>query len=201
MLKIDTNPNRASLEWSELQFGDIVKEFNERTTTEDEDELLSCAVGGIYLNTELFSHQRGVSNIGYKKIKRNDLILSTQNLHLGNANVNTRFDHGIISPAYKTYHVVGCDPGYLSYWLLRDSTNYFFYKATTTGASQCRRNVEWDLLYSQKVRLPSLREQKSIANVLAEVDCLIENKKNMLESAQNRKIGIFNRLLSNNDSY
>ena len=63
--------------------------------------MLSCAIDGMYLNSELFSHFRGSSNIGYLKVKKNDLILSAQNLHLGNCNVNLRFEHGIISPAYK----------------------------------------------------------------------------------------------------
>lgn len=55
--------------------------------------MLSCAIDGMYLNSELFSHFRGSSNIGYLKVKKNDLILSAQNLHLGNCNVNLRFEH------------------------------------------------------------------------------------------------------------
>ena len=55
----------------------------------------------MFLNSELFSHFRGSSNIGYLKIKKNDLILSAQNLHLGNCNVNLRFESGSVSPAYK----------------------------------------------------------------------------------------------------
>ena len=81
----------------QVPFGDVVKPFTEKTKTENEDVLLSCAINGVFLNTELFGHQRGASNKGYKKVRRNTLILSAQNLHLGNANVNQRFDHGICS--------------------------------------------------------------------------------------------------------
>ena len=76
--------------WVEHKFGSIVSEYCEKTTFENEDTLLSCAIEGMFLNSELFSHQRGLSNIGYLKIKKGDLILSAQNLHLGNANVNLR---------------------------------------------------------------------------------------------------------------
>ena len=93
-------------EWEKIPFGSFLKESYERSTVENEDILLSSAITGVYLNSELFGHQRGASNIGYKKIKKNMLILSTQNLHLGNANVNLRFEHGLISPAYKVYEIV-----------------------------------------------------------------------------------------------
>ena len=90
-------------DWEQRKFGSLLKEIREKTKIENEDTLLSCAIDGMYLNSELFSHFRGSSNIGYLKVKKNDLILSAQNLHLGNCNVNLRFEHGIISPAYKVY--------------------------------------------------------------------------------------------------
>ena len=65
--------------------------------------MLSAAIEGMFLNSELFDHQRGASNKGYKKIDMGTLVLSTQNLHLGNANVNLRFEHGMVSPAYTYY--------------------------------------------------------------------------------------------------
>ena len=83
----------------------MIEEFSHRTKVEDEDILLSAAIEGMFLNTELFGHQRGASNKGYKKINYGTLVLSTQNLHLGNANVNLRFEHGMVSPAYKTYSI------------------------------------------------------------------------------------------------
>ena len=80
--------------WEQRKLGDLLNETREKTSVEDEDTLLSCAIDGMFLNSELFSHFRGSSNIGYLKVKKNDLILSAQNLHLGNCNVNLRFEHG-----------------------------------------------------------------------------------------------------------
>lgn len=113
--------------------GSLLKETRNKTIVEDEDTLLSCAIDGMYLNSELFSHFRGSSNIGYLKVKKNDLILSAQNLHLGNCNVNLRFDHGIISPAYKVYELVGCNPLFMQAWVKKESTKNFFLKASTEG--------------------------------------------------------------------
>lgn len=181
-------------DWEEKPFGDVVSEFKVKTNVEDEDTLLSCAINGVFLNSELFGHQRGQSNIGYLKIKKGTLILSAQNLHLGNANVNLRFDHGIISPAYKTYDVIGCTEEYMSQWVKWDMTKQFFYNATTVGASECRRNVDWNLLYSQLFAVPCLAEQQKIADSLSSLDDVIEKQKATLAAWEELKKGLLQQM-------
>lgn len=181
-------------DWEEKPFGDVVSEFKVKTKIEDEDTLLSCAINGVFLNSELFGHQRGQSNIGYLKIKKGTLILSAQNLHLGNANVNLRFDHGIISPAYKTYDVVGCTEEYMSQWVKWDMTKQFFYNATTVGASGCRRNVDWNMLYSQLFAVPCLAEQQKIADCLSSLDEVIEKQKATLAAWEELKKGLLQQM-------
>ena len=159
--------------WEQRKFGSLLKEIREKTKIENEDTLLSCAIDGMYLNSELFSHFRGSSNIGYLKVKKNDLILSAQNLHLGNCNVNLRFEHGIISPAYKVYELVTCDPFFIQAWVKQDSTKDFFLNASTEGASVCRKNIVWDELYKQTLPIPKLKEQEQIGQYFNELDNLI----------------------------
>ena len=181
-------------EWEKKPFGDVVSEFKVKTKVEDEDTLLSCAINGMFLNSELFGHQRGQSNIGYLKIKKGTLILSAQNLHLGNANVNLRFEHGIISPAYKTYDIVGCSAEYMSQWAKWDMTKQFFYNATTVGASECRRNVDWNMLYSQLFAVPCLAEQQKIADCLSSLDEVIEKQKATLAAWEELKKGLLQQM-------
>ena len=159
--------------WEQRKFGSLLDETRNKTSVEDEDILLSCAINGMYLNSELFSHFRGASNVGYLKIKKNDLILSAQNLHLGNCNVNLRFEHGIISPAYKVYELVGCNPLFMQAWVKRDSTKNFFLRASTEGASVCRKNIVWEELYKQELIIPDIEEQKRIGAYFDHLDHLI----------------------------
>lgn len=159
--------------WEQRKFGELVNEIREKTKSENEDTLLSCAIDGMYLNSELFSHFRGSSNIGYLKVKKNDLILSAQNLHLGNCNVNLRFEHGIISPAYKVYELVDCNPLFIQAWVKQDSTKDFFLKASTEGASVCRKNIVWEELYEQTVSVPEIKEQEKIGYYFRSLDHLI----------------------------
>ena len=148
----------------------------------------------MFLNTELFGHQRGASNKGYKKIKYGTMVLSTQNLHLGNANVNQRFEHGMVSPAYKTYDISGCSIDLIAQWIKSDAAKRFFYNATTVGASVCRRNVEWDTLYGQSLFLPSLPEQEKIANLLTLLSNRIEKQRQLIIALKKYKRGLSNSL-------
>ena len=183
-------------EWENVKFGSLIKEYRDRTSIENEDVLLSSAISGMFLNTELFGHQRGKSNIGYLKINYGTLILSAQNLHLGNANVNLRFEHGIISPAYKTYHITNCNLYFMAQWIKREKTNQFFYNATTVGASQCRRNVDWNALYKQSILIPHLEEQQKIADFLSAYDEAISCAKQELDKWKELKKGLLQQMFA-----
>ena len=196
MLRFKADDGSDFPEWQEKEFGSLVNEFVEKTVVENEDILLSCTIDGIYLNSEVFSHQRGSSNIGYKKIYKNTLILSAQNLHLGNANVNLVFEHGMISPAYKTFNLKGCVPEFIEKWIKRPKAKRFFYDATTTGASQCRRNVVWKDLYQQVLLLPSLPEQRKIATFLSTIDEIIAAIEAEVSAWEERKKGVMQKLFS-----
>jgi len=150
----------------------------------------------MFLNTELFGHQRGASNRGYKKIKYGTMVLSTQNLHLGNANVNLRFKHGMVSPAYKTYDITGCSIELLAHWIKSDAAKHFFYNATTVGASMCRRNVEWETLYEQPLFLPSPDEQDKIASILSILAQRIDVQQKYVAALKKYKRGAVRCLLS-----
>ena len=185
--------------WKATAFGDLVHEFSDRTKEEDEDTLLSAAIEGMFLNTELFGHQRGASNKGYKKIKYGTMVLSTQNLHLGNANVNQRFEHGMVSPAYKTYDITGCSVDLIAQWIKSEAAKRFFYNATTVGASVCRRNVEWDTLYEQPLYLPCLEEQEKVAKFLALLSDRINKQQQYVSALKKYKRGLHRMVFSKSD--
>ena len=155
----------------------------------------------MFLNTELFGHQRGASNKGYKKIKYGTMVLSTQNLHLGNANVNQRFEHGMVSPAYKTYDISGCSIDLIAQWIKSEAAKRFFYNATTVGASVCRRNVEWETLYEQPLFLPSLPEQEKIAEMLTLITKRIDQQRQLIYALKKYKRGVVDGLFSRRLSF
>ena len=124
------------------------------------------------------------------------MVLSTQNLHLGNANVNLRFQHGMVSPAYKTYDIIGCSVELLAHWIKSDAAKHFFYNATTVGASMCRRNVEWETLYEQPLFLPSDNEQDKIASFLSVLAQRIDLQQKYVAMLKKYKRGVFEAVFS-----
>ena len=180
--------------WEQRKFDEAFIERRDKTEKENEDILLSCAINGMFLNSELFGHFRGTTTIGYLRVKKNDLILSAQNLHLGNANVNLRFEHGIISPAYKVYDLNNCNPEFVQSWVKRDDTKNFFLAATTEGASQCRKNIEWETLGKQTISMPSLDEQNRVGSFFKQLDNLITLHQRELEKLQNIKKSMLEKM-------
>jgi len=128
------------------------------------------------------------------------MVLSTQNLHLGNANVNQRFEHGMVSPAYKTYDITGCSVDLIAQWIKSEAAKRFFYNATTVGASVCRRNVEWDTLYEQPLYLPCLNEQEKVAKFLALLSDRINKQQQYVSALKKYKRGVKQHIFHQHDA-
>lgn len=181
-------------DWEQRKFGELFSEKRDKTKTENEDTLLSCAIDGMFLNSEFFGHFRGSTTIGYLKVKKNDLILSAQNLHLGNANVNLRFESGIISPAYKVYDIVDCNPYFVQAWVKKDSTKEFFLSCTTEGASVCRKNIDWNELNQKNIPVPCVDEQNKMGNLFNALDNLITLHQRKLDQMKEYKKGLLQQM-------
>ena len=89
-----------------IRIGDILKERVEKTTVNNQHEILSSTVKGIFSQREYFSKDiASENNVGYKVIRLHDVVLSPQNLWMGNINYNDRFEVGIVSPSYKIFTI------------------------------------------------------------------------------------------------
>ena len=91
-------------EWKRVNLGECIKEINEKTIKNNQYEVLSVTKDGIFSQEDFFKKQiASKNNIGYKVIKKNNLVFSTMNLWMGSLDVLTNFDVGIVSPAYKIF--------------------------------------------------------------------------------------------------
>lgn len=68
-----------------VRLGEILTERTERTKVNNQHEVLSSTVKGIFSQREYFSKDiASENNIGYKVIRLHDVVLSPQNLWMGN---------------------------------------------------------------------------------------------------------------------
>lgn len=103
----------------QVRLRDILIERVEKSRINNQYEVLSSTVSGIYSQREYFNKEiASADNTGYKAIHRGDVVLSPQNLWMGNINYNDRFEIGIVSPSYKVFSIdEKFDKGYIAFLL------------------------------------------------------------------------------------
>lgn len=182
--------------WEIEKLGDLINEVNERTISNNQYELLSSTKNGLLSQEEYFKKQIGSKDsTGYKILRLNQLVLSPQNLWLGNINFNQRFDIGIVSPSYRIYNLSHhFDINFAKDLLKSPRYIYEYAQASEQGASVVRRNLNLDLFYSIIISLPSIKEQRKIGSFLNKLDKLIEKQSSKIGVLKQRKKGFLQKM-------
>ncbi|WP_394901696.1 restriction endonuclease subunit S [Bacteroides xylanisolvens] len=158
--------------------GDILLERSERSRTNNQHEVLSSTVKGIFSQREYFSKDiASENNVGYKIIRLHDVVLSPQNLWMGNINYNDRFEIGIVSPSYKVFSIAdGYDNQFVATMLKTYRALYSYMMVSEQGASIVRRNLNMEAFLQLVFKIPSLDKQR-------EIGCAISLLKSQLKTA------------------
>ena len=151
-----------------VRLGDILIERSERTKRNNQHEVLSSTVKGIFSQREYFSKDiASENNVGYKVIRRNDVVLSPQNLWMGNINYNDKFDIGIVSPSYKIFSIAeGYDKRFASALLKTHRALYNYMQVSEQGASVVRRNLNMEAFEQLTFKIPPYTKQCEIGRIL-----------------------------------
>ena len=173
---------------------DILSEENLKTKVNNQYEILSSTANGLFSQKEYFNHQvASENNIGYKIIKRGQLLFSPQNLWLGNINLNKEFEVGIVSPSYKIYNI---DNSVNSTWListLKSPKLLYTYKLVSEqGASVVRRNLNLNQFLNITIVVPSNNEQ--IGNAISIIESKIDMLNSQLNTLEKMKVNLLNSM-------
>ncbi|WP_029176312.1 restriction endonuclease subunit S [Streptococcus suis] len=178
-------------DWEEVRLGDVLVEYNRKSEIENQFELLSSTNSGIEPRSGRVS---GESNIGYKIIKKGMVVLSPQNLWLGNINYNAKFEIGIVSPSYKVFNIDGPNELFLATVLRLPQMFFEYAQASVQGASIVRRNLDLDLFSTIAIPLPSLPEQEAIGSFFQTLDQEISQVEDKLASLKEMKKTLLRKL-------
>lgn len=191
----DENGNNYS-EWEGTNLGNLLLEINQKSTLNDQYLLLSSTKNGLVNQSDYFKKQIGSKdNTGYKILRLNQMVISPQNLWLGNINFNDQFEIGIVSPSYRIYEFNSKVTFQFLKYLLKTSRYIYEYgQASEQGASVVRRNLNLDLFYEIKVNLPKLVEQEKIGNFFKKIDKSIDKQFNKVELLKERKQGFLQKM-------
>ncbi|EFU16578.1 type I restriction modification DNA specificity domain protein [Enterococcus faecalis TX1346] len=181
-------------DWEERKLGDLLKEFSIKSKIEDEHKVLSSTNSGMEFREGRVS---GTSNLGYKIIKNGDLVLSPQNLWLGNININN-IGKGLVSPSYKTFEFINIDSSFINPQLRTQKMLEEYKNSSTQGASVVRRNLEIDSFYQIKIFVPTISEQEKIGSFFKQIDDTIDLHQRKLDLLKEQKKGFLQKMFPKN---
>ena len=175
--------------WEVKTLGEILIEINERTINSNQYRVLSSTAKGLFYQSDYFNKEvASKDNAGYKILKFNQLVFSPQNLWLGNINVNTTYEIGIVSPSYKVFSFnEKALVSYCKYFLKSSKMMFEYEQCSEQGASIVRRNLNMDLFLNIPILLPKLEEQIQISSFLTKIDQKIQTEKAILEQLEIQK--------------
>ena len=159
-----------------VRLGDILSERSERTKVNNQHEVLSSTVKGIFSQREYFSKDiASENNVGYKVIRLHDVVLSPQNLWMGNINYNDKFDIGIVSPSYKIFYIAdGYDKRFVAAMLKTHRALYNYMLVSEQGASVVRRNLNMEAFEQLVFKMPPIDKQREIGNAISALQSRLE---------------------------
>ena len=181
-------------EYGKAMLGELLSERTEKTSEQNQFVILSSTATGLFAQEEYFNHQvASENNVGYKIVRKGDVILSPQNLWLGNINYNDRFECGMVSPSYKVFSIKDCYAPFLSLFLKTKRMKYLYGLCSEQGASVVRRNLNVEEFLQIAIPMPPMEIQRAVAKRILTIkqkrrneskyrDLLLLQKKYLLEN-------------------
>jgi len=180
---------------TKYKLGELLKEANIKTKTNNEHFIISSTTKGIFLQSEYFNKQAASdNNIGYKILKKNQLVLSPQNLWMGNININDKYNFGIVSPSYKIYDINNINLDLFKEWIKTARALYEYNMSSEQGASIVRKNLNEDLFKDITIYLPNLQFQNKYGNLFNKLNAKINLENNKLNNLQELKKGLMQNM-------
>ena len=173
-----------------IMFDDFLDEVTEKSSIQNQYPVLSSTSKGLFLQSDYFNKQASSeNNVGYKILKRNQLVLSPQNLWMGNININNIFDIGIVSPSYRVYNIdiKKMDLNYFNYWIKTPKALYSYLISSEQGASIVRRNLNIEMFNQISLKVPKLEKQHIIGNKIYQFNLKINFEEEKLKQLHKLK--------------
>ena len=158
-------------DWEQRKLGDVLKERTERA--KGKEELLSVTIAnGVIRQAD--SEKRNIASEdkrNYKVVKKSDIPYNSMRMWQG-AVGNSQYD-GIVSPAYTI--LVPTDEANDKFFmeLFKKENSLQRFKRWSQGLTSDTWNLKYPALSTMQFFIPSIKEQKRIANCLQELDHLI----------------------------
>ena len=189
LIKGISNKLFNSKEGMPVRLGAVLKERSEKTKVNNQYTVLSSTVNGLFSQREYFSKDiASENNVGYKIIRLHEVVLSPQNLWMGNINYNDKFDIGIVSPSYKIFFISNnFDKRYVAAMLKTHRALYGYKLISEQGASVVRRNLNLEAFEQLIFKIPTIDKQQEIGKTISLLNSRLETERTLKATYQSQK--------------
>lgn len=185
--------------WGYKPIGKLAKEISERNSEAEQHEVLSCSKrDGFVRSLEYFKKQIFSADLsGYKKIWRGDFGFPCNHVEEGSIGLQNLTDIGLVSPIYAVFRfapeIVDAD---YAIAVFKTEVYRHIFEVNTSASVDRRGSLRWSEFAQLPFPVPTLMEQKAIAEVIqtarAELD-LIDAE---IEAINRQKRGLMHKLLN-----
>lgn len=182
-------------DWEEKKLDDLVTEYNEKTTQNNQFEVLSSTHDGIKFQKDHFNKKTASADTtGYKIVPRGYFTyraMSDNDVFVFNRQMI--IDKGIVSPAYPVFYVIGVDKIFFEYYI--NNTDEIRKQLITSKEGGTRYALSFSKFCAMYVRIPSDEiEQQKIADCLSSLDDGIAKQKATLAAWKELKKGLLQQM-------
>ncbi len=165
------------------KLSECVKEINDRTTKNNQYEVLTSSKNGIFSQEEYFDKQvASKDNTGYKIIKNGQFTYRSMS-DSGTFTINRLEgkEIGIVSPAYPVFEAINIDAEFLKYYFKSE----LFNKAIINlSQGSTRTALKFKDLIDIEIYLPEIEEQRRIVKILKNNDQVIEKYDELIKEKE-----------------
>lgn len=196
--KQETKYGEIPIEWEYISIESIAHQISTKNEKGDDLPVLSCTkYDGLvdsltYFGRQIFSEDTST----YRVVKRGQFAYATNHIEEGSIGYQNLYDRALISPMYTVFETnERIDDGFL-YKLLKTELYRHVFETNTSASIDRRGSLRWNMFSQIKIPLPSLKEQKAIAEVIDTCQLEINLTKKKLEALQQQKKGLMQKLLT-----
>lgn len=186
------------LDWGLEKIGNVAQEISLRSG-DSEETVLSCSKYDGFVNSlDYFGKQVFSSDTSnYKVIERGQFAYPSNHLEEGSIGLLEHCGRGIVSPIYVVFEasLEKVHPPYLFRLFKTDIFRHIFQVSTSSSVDR-RGSLRWAEFSRIKVLVPSLEEQKHIAEMLSAVEHEISLLRQLVEKYKTQKRGLMQKLLT-----
>ena len=174
----------------------FITEKSERNTNQIYTNVLSVTNNRGFINqAEQFDREVASDNTAnYKLVRKGQFAYNPSRVNVGSLDVLQTYDLGILSPMYIVFETKPTMDSKFLYYQLKSS--WFVGHIPMYVQGSVRDSLSFDGLENMRFWIPSLPEQKAIAEVLTTADNEIATHRKKLDALRLQKRGLMQQLLT-----